>query len=139
MEVTTVVSEGLAALSYFVESKGEAMVIDPRRDAQIYEEMAIQRNSGIKYVFETHRNEDLIIGSVELQSLIPSLEIGHSKHGAPFKYGDHDIADGEKFEVGDLEIECLYTPGHTNDSICYVVTDTSTGDNPLAVFTGDTL
>jgi len=139
MEVRTIVSEGLAALSYFVESNGEAMVIDPRRDAQIYEQMAIERSCEIKYVLESHRNEDLIIGSLELQNLIPSLEIGHSQNGAPFKYGDHDIADGDTFKVGDLEVECLYTPGHTNDSICYVVTDTSTGDGPVAVFTGDTL
>ncbi|MBD3157994.1 MAG: MBL fold metallo-hydrolase [Candidatus Lokiarchaeota archaeon] len=139
MDVTTIVSKGLAALSYFVESKNEAIVIDPRRDAQIYEEMALERNVDIKYVLESHRNEDLIIGSLELQNLVPSLEIIHSKHGAPFKYGEHNVGDGEKFEVGDLEVECIYTPGHTNDSVCYAVTDTSTGDDPVAVFTGDTL
>ncbi|MBN2228571.1 MAG: MBL fold metallo-hydrolase [Candidatus Thorarchaeota archaeon] len=138
MRITTVRSEGLAALSYFVSSDGEAVVIDPRRDASIYAELALREGVDIRYVFETHRNEDYVIGSLELQSLVPDVEIGHS-NAISFKFGEHAIADGETFNAGKMHITCLNTPGHTDDSICYVVSDKSSGPDPIIAFTGDTL
>ncbi len=138
MRITTVRSDGLAALSYFVSSENEAIVIDPRRDASIYHDLAKESETKIRYIFETHRNEDLVTGSLELQSYQSNAEIGHSK-ATKFGFGEHDISDGEVFKVGQMQITCLSTPGHTDDSICYAVADTSVSSYPIVVFTGDTL
>lgn len=138
MRIVTIRSEGLAALSYFVSSKNEAMVIDPRRDASVYGSLARDSSSEIIHIFETHRNEDYVIGSLELQSYHPAAEIGHSK-ATKFDYGDINIADGETFQIGKMRVTCLNTPGHTDDSMCYVVVDTSVSPNPQVMFTGDTL
>ncbi|MGY5878872.1 MAG: rhodanese-like domain-containing protein [Candidatus Thorarchaeota archaeon] len=138
MRITTVRSEGIAALSYFVSSENEAMVIDPRRDAVVYHNLASKSEIKITHIFETHRNEDYVVGSLELQSYAPGAEIGHSKE-TKFGYGDIDLADGATFKIGSMAVSCLNTPGHTDDSMCYVVADTTVGSDPIVVFTGDTL
>ena len=138
MRITTIRSEGLAALSYFVSSENEAMVIDPRRDALVYHNFATKSESKITHIFETHRNEDYVAGSLELQSYVPDADIGHSK-ATKFGYGNNNIADGETFQIGKMKVTCLNTPGHTDDSMCYVVADTSVGPDPIVAFTGDTL
>lgn len=138
MKITTIRSEGLAALSYYVSSDGEAFVIDPRRDALVYDELANEENARIRYIFETHRNEDLVTGSLELKDLIPEAEICHSD-ATNFGFGDHSLADEDEFTVGGMRIRCINTPGHTDDSMCYAVSDTSIGADPVVVFTGDTL
>ena len=138
MRITTIRSEGLAALSYFVSSENEAMVIDPRRDAAVYPNLAKESGVKITHIFETHRNEDYVTGSLELQSYIPDAEIGHSKE-TNFGYGDLNLSDGEEFKIGKLKVTCLNTPGHTDDSMCYLVADTAVGSNPVTMFTGDTL
>ena len=130
-------SKGLAHNSYFLSDQEDAALIDPRRDCTVYVKLAQQECSKIKYVLETHRNEDYVIGSLELQNLT-SAEIAHSKE-TPFKYGEHNLSDGENINVGSLTIKALYTPGHTNDSMCYVVYDSTSGNQPMMVFTGDTL
>lgn len=79
MKLSTVKSEGLAALSYFVRSGSEAVVIDPRRDAGIYARLAEDTGARITHIFETHRQEDYVNGSLELQSLSPDAKIAHSK------------------------------------------------------------
>ena len=138
MKIQTIRSEGLAALSYYISSDGDAMIIDPRRDAAIYYRIARAHDEKIRYIFETHRNEDLVTGSLELQSKIPESEIVHSC-ATHFGFGDHSIDDGETFAVGRMRIACINTPGHTDDSMCYAVSDTSSGPEPIILFTGDTL
>ncbi|NWF95914.1 MAG: MBL fold metallo-hydrolase [Candidatus Thorarchaeota archaeon] len=138
MRVTTVRSDGLAHLSYFVSSEGEAFVIDPRRDAGIYEQLCRESQCKITHVFETHRNEDYVTGSLEIQNLYPSARIGHSNLTA-FKYGDDALSDGDSFRIGKTIVTALSTPGHTDDSMCYLAADSSVGKDPVAVFTGDTL
>jgi len=138
MRITTIRSEGLAALSYFVNSENEAMVIDPRRDALVYHNLAIESESKISYIFETHRNEDYVTGSLELQAYAPEAEIGHSTE-TKFGYGDIDLADGSTFKIGKMAVTCLHTPGHTDDCMCYVVADTTVSSDPIVAFTGDTL
>jgi hydroxyacylglutathione hydrolase len=128
---------GIAHNSYFVADNGEAFVIDPRRDANIYFELAKKACADILYIFETHRNEDYVIGSLELQNLT-GAEIVHS-HQTAFKFGEHPVKDGDTFNISRFRVESLYTPGHTNDSICYAVTDTTSSTKPFMVFTGDTL
>jgi hydroxyacylglutathione hydrolase len=136
MKLKTIKSEGIAHNSYFLSDGNEAAVIDPRRDCQIYPRLAQQECAKIRYILETHRNEDYVIGSFELQN-ITDAEIGHS-NVLPFKYGDHNLSDGETLSVGNLKIKILHTPGHTDESLCYAVFQ---GDHreALLVFTGDTL
>jgi len=92
MRIHTVKSAGLAALSYFISSGNEAIVIDPRRDANIYKHLADEDESEIVYIFETHRNEDYVTGSLELKNIVPEARIGHSNQ-TNFKYGDDNVAD----------------------------------------------
>jgi hydroxyacylglutathione hydrolase len=137
MKLYTVKSEGLAHNSYFLSDGQEAVMIDPRRDCQTYLNLAKKECAKICYIFETHRNEDYAIGSLELQDL-SHAEIAHSKQLA-FKYGEHNLEDNETLNVGKLKIQILYTPGHTNESLCYVVSNLERSAEPLMVFTGDTL
>ena len=136
MRLEAVKSRGLAHASYYVSDRGEAAVIDPRRDIQEYLKLAAEDCAEIRYVFETHLNEDYVAGSLELKDAT-GAEICHSGE-TRFGYGDHDLADGDTFRLGHLRLECLHTPGHTIDSVCYAVHE-SPRSGPSMVFTGDTL
>ncbi|MEJ2250052.1 MAG: MBL fold metallo-hydrolase [Candidatus Lokiarchaeota archaeon] len=129
-------SNGLAHFSYFVSSENEAFVVDPRRDCDIYVEMVYNVGSTIKYVFETHRNEDYVIGSKELTQ-IGDAKIYHGP-GLDWEYGN-TVNDGQKFEVGNLKVKAIHTPGHTDESMSYVLYDITSGLEPIMVFTGDAL
>ncbi len=137
MKLHTIRSEGLAHNSYFISDNGEAAVIDPRRDCQVYTRMAKKECAKIRYILETHRNEDYVVGSLELKSLT-GAEICHSKQ-LPFKYGDHNLEDGETVKVGKLQLKALYTPGHTDESLSYAVCESERTRDALMVFSGDTL
>ena len=129
-------SDGLAHNSYFIGSGTEAAVIDPRRDCDIYLERSQSHNVVITHIFETHRNEDYCIGSRELQQ-ITGAEIFHSSH-LDFNYGS-PVNEGDTFTVGNLNLEILETPGHTDESISIVLKDLEVSDSTYMVFTGDTL
>ncbi len=129
-------SEGLAHLSYFIGSEGEALVIDPRRDCQVYIDLARREGMKIKYIFETHRNEDYVIGSLELRNPTHA-EVYHGR-GVDFKYGNY-LDDGQEFILGSMKLTALRTPGHTDESMSYILADLDTGEEPIMVFTGDTL
>ncbi|MEN6592702.1 MAG: MBL fold metallo-hydrolase [Methanobacterium sp.] len=132
----TVKSAGLAHKSYFIGSGGVAAVIDPRRDCDVYLEIAERNNLNIKYIFETHRNEDYVIGSVELEE-IAGAEVYHGE-GLDFSYGNF-VREGDKFQLGTIELEVLETPGHTRESISITVKDKAVSDDVYMVFTGDVL
>jgi len=125
----------LSEAAYYIESNGESAVIDPLRDIDAYLEMANERKTRIKYIFETHFHADFVSGHLDLAQAT----------GAPIVYGPgtetkfpvHIAKDGETFKVGDLTIEVLHTPGHTLESSCYLLKDAN-GKNHC-VFTGDTL
>lgn len=125
----------LSEAAYYIESNGEAVVIDPLRDIETYLNLANERKTRIKYIFETHFHADFVSGH---------LDLGKAT-GAPIVYGPgtstkfpvHVAKDGEQFRVGDLTIEALHTPGHTLESTCYLLKDKD-GKNQC-VFTGDTL
>jgi len=129
-------SEGIAHKSYFIGSNGTAAVIDPRRDCDIYIEIAEQNNMKIEYIFETHRNEDYTIGSVELREIV-GADIFHGK-GLGFAYGN-SVSEGNKFQIGSLVLEIIETPGHTNESISIMVKDRDVSDDVYMIFTGDSL
>lgn len=136
MFLETISSEGLAHRSYIIGSNGSAAVIDPRRDCQIYADIARRNGAVISYIFETHRNEDYTIGSRELVALT-GAEILHGAQ-LSFEYGTA-VHDGDTLTIGTLKLKVLETPGHTYESISIAVIDTAFGEKPVAVFTGDAL
>lgn len=125
----------ISEAAYYIESKGEAAIIDPLRDIDVYLELASERKARIKYIFETHFHADFVSGHIDLGKATD----------APIVYGPGTITkfpaliakDGEKFAIGDLMIEVLHTPGHTLESSCYLLKDEAGKDH--CVFTGDTL
>ena len=131
-----IVSEGIAHNSYLIGSGGRAAVIDPRRDCDIYLEIASRNELVITHIFETHRNEDYTIGSLELKQRC-GAEIFHGARMA-FAYGK-PVKEGDRFTLGSLVLSVLETPGHTEESISLVLRDTEVSDQPYMVFSGDTL
>jgi len=125
----------LSEAAYFIADNGEAAVIDPLRDVDVYIQKAAEMGVKIKYIFETHFHADFVSGHLELSK----------KTGAPIVYGPqtnakfdiHLATDGEIFNIGNLKIKALHTPGHTLESTCYLLYN-DTG-NPYCIFTGDTL
>lgn len=125
----------LSEAAYYIESNGEAAIIDPLRDIDSYIEMAKSRQATIRYIFETHFHADFVSGHIDLSK----------RTGAPIIYGpeaktsyDTVIAkDGEIFKLGDISIEVLHTPGHTLESSCYLLRDEN--NKAHALFSGDTL
>lgn len=132
----TVKSAGIAHKSYFIGSNDVAAVIDPRRDCDIYLEIAKNNNLNIKYIFETHRNEDYTIGSVELLEIV-GAEVYHGSR-LDFAYGN-PVIEGDKFELGTMELGILETPGHTRESISITLRDKDLSGDVYMVFTGDAL
>ena len=125
----------LSESAYFIESNGEAAVIDPLRDIEAYLELARERKATIRYIFETHFHADFVSGHLDLAAATGATIV----YGPPpaTKYPVHIAKDGEIFSLGEITIEVLHTPGHTLESCCYLLKDAS-GKNH-AVFTGDTL
>jgi hydroxyacylglutathione hydrolase len=131
-----IVSEGLAHNSYIIGDAGKAAVIDPRRDGDIYLEIAARNACTITHIFETHRNEDYCIGSPALAQQCGAAIF----HGSAmdFAYGN-PVHDGDIFTFGSLSLQVLETPGHTEESISLVVRDLKSGEAPYLVFCGDTI
>ncbi|MBD3427179.1 MAG: MBL fold metallo-hydrolase [Candidatus Omnitrophica bacterium] len=136
MYLQKIKSEGLAHLSYFIGSGNVAAVVDPRRDHDIYERIAANKGMRITHIFETHRNEDYVIGSVSLAERTGARIF----HGAnmDFQYGTA-VSDGETFELESVGLKVLETPGHTFESISIVLYDKKSGEDAVGVFTGDAL
>lgn len=131
-----VASDGLSHYSYFLADGGEAVVIDPRRDIDEYLDLAARSRLRIRYVLETHRNEDYVTGSTALRQAT-GAEILHSARRA-HHYGS-GIGEGHEIGFGTLRLRAMETPGHTLESLSFLLGDRSTGDRPFAVFTGDAL
>ena len=129
-------SEGLAAYSYLIGEGGVAAVIDPRRDCEGYVRLAEREGARVRFVFETHRNEDFVTGSTELAALT-NAEVFHGRQ-LDFHFGN-PLGDGQEFRLGSLLLRALHTPGHTEESFSLVAHDLDTGREPALVFTGDAL
>ncbi|WAC42413.1 MBL fold metallo-hydrolase [Pedobacter sp. SL55] len=135
MKIEQIYTGCLAEAAYYIESNGEAAIIDPLREVSPYLVKATQNGAKIKYIFETHFHADFVSGHVDLAE----------KSGATIVYGPtattafeaYIATDGEQFKVGDLTITALHTPGHTLESTTYLLTDAE-GKNHC-IFTGDTL
>ena len=130
------VAEGLAHNSYFIGSGGEAAVIDPRRDCDAYLAIADCHDMKITHIFETHRNEDYVTGSLELAGRCGA----GIWHGSNFNFAfGNPVKEGEIFRIGMLELKIIETPGHTEESISIILEDKEISDKPYMVFSGDTL
>jgi hydroxyacylglutathione hydrolase len=127
----------LAHASYLLASKGEAVVVDPQRDVQIYLDAATEKNVAIKYIFETHLHADFVSGHRELAQRTGAQICMGAFAGAQFPH--KPLRDGDEIRFGDCRIRVLETPGHTPESICLVVFDPEHGTAPKMVLTGDTL
>ncbi len=125
----------LAQGAYYIESDGEAAIIDPLREVASYIKKAKKNKAKIKYVFETHFHADFVSGHIDLAEKTGATIVYGPKAVTEFK--SHIAHDGEEFKIGKLTIKTLHTPGHTLESTCYLLSD-ETG-KPLYVFTGDTL
>jgi len=128
-------SEGLAHYSYIIGEGTEAVVIDPRRDCGIYVDKAKRAGARIALILETHRNEDYVVGSVELASRT-GAEIWHTEPELEYGYG-RLARDGQVWKFGRLSLQAIHTPGHTPGSMSYLL-KTPQGD-PWILFSGDTL
>lgn len=138
MFIETIKTPGLAHLSYVLGSANEAVVIDPRRDVERYIDIAEQNECRIHYIFETHRNEDLISGSLILSKLSGAEVLHGPNPDGEIQYAK-TVKEGQQWTVGNMTIEVLETPGHTKDSISLLIFDNDFKQGPVGIFTGDTL
>ena len=135
MKVEQIYTGCLAQGAYYIESNGEAVVIDPLREVEPYILKAKRNNATIKYVFETHFHADFVSGHLDLSK----------KTGATIVYGPnanpsfeaHIAKDGEEFKIGSVTLKTLHTPGHTMESTSYLLKDEQ--GKEVALFSGDTL
>jgi glyoxylase-like metal-dependent hydrolase (beta-lactamase superfamily II)/rhodanese-related sulfurtransferase len=135
MKVEQLYTGCLAEAAYYVESNGEAVIIDPLRETKPYVERAEADGAQIKYVLETHFHADFVSGHLDLAK-VTGAQIVFGPTAKP-NYEAHIAVDGEVLKVGKVTIEVLHTPGHTMESTTYLLRDEA--GNPYAVFTGDTL
>ena len=135
MKIEQLYTGCLSQGAYYIESKGEVAIIDPLREVQQYIDQATSNGAKIKYIFETHFHADFVSGHVTLAE----------KTGAPIIYGPNanpkfdaiTAVDGQVFELGDIKIKVLHTPGHTMESTTYLLLDENGKEH--AIFSGDTL
>ncbi len=135
MKVEQIYTGCLAEAAYYIESNGEAAIIDPMREAEPYLERLKADGAKLKYVFETHFHADFVSGHLDLAK----------KTGATIVYGPtaqpnfkaHVAPDNEVLQIGKVSIQVLHTPGHTMESTTYLLRDEK--GNDYAIFTGDTL
>ncbi|NBF40746.1 MAG: MBL fold metallo-hydrolase [Spirochaetes bacterium] len=138
-----VYEDGLAQASYVVgcQATGSAIVIDPRRDIQVYLEIADSEGFSIDYITETHIHADFLSGTRELAAATGAKVLLSGEGGADWQYDfDHEsLTDGDSFTVGNLRFDVIHTPGHTPEHICFVLTDLPSSEEPVMLFTGDFL
>ncbi|WP_314019707.1 MBL fold metallo-hydrolase [Stutzerimonas degradans] len=132
-------TDGLAQISYLVgDSKAAvAAVIDPRRDVDIYLDLAREKGLRIAYAIETHIHADFVSGAQALAERCGAEIIGGSS--ADYAFALRQAADGEVLELGQVSLEIIHSPGHTPEHISLLLRDSQQGEQPFALFTGDTL
>ncbi len=127
----------LAHASYMIGSQGEAAVIDPQRDVDLYLEAAEEQGLKIRHIFETHLHADFVSGHKELAARTgATIYIGAQAHAG---FPHTPLRDGSEVKMGAVRIRALETPGHTAESVCLVITDEEKSSEPWGVMTGDTL
>ena len=131
----------LAQASYFIgcQKAGVAAVIDAKRDVDTYLEIAKQNNMKITHIMETHIHADFLAGSRELAALT-GAKLYLSDEGGPgweYEFDHVGLKDSDSFMMGNLKFDVVHTPGHTPESISFLLTDTPASPEPVMFFTGD--
>ena len=135
MYIKQIYTSCLSEASYFIDDNGEAAVIDPIREPDQYIQLAKERGSTIKYIFETHFHADFISGHLELAKKTGATIVFGPNASTSFPI--HSAADGEQIKIGKINFVVLHTPGHTPESSTFLLVDE--GGKNHAIFTGDTL
>lgn len=128
---------GLAHCSYLLGGSKTCAIIDPRRDVQIYLDTAKSMGLKITHIIETHLHADFISGHMDLAEKTGAKIYAPKTGKCEFEH--IALSEGDTFEIEDMELKIMETPGHTPEHICYVVADHSRGEDPVALFSGDTL
>lgn len=133
--------KSLAQGSYFVgcQATGESIVIDAQRDIDVYLTIAKQNNLRITHIAETHIHADFLCGSRELSAVTGATMYLSDEGGEDWQYQfpHHGLREGDIIKVGNLSLKVMHTPGHTPESISFLLTDHPATDEPIMVFTGD--
>ncbi len=135
MKVEQIYTGCLAEAAYYIESNGDAAIIDPLRETKPYMDMAMRNGAKIKYIFETHFHADFVSGHQDLANKT-GAQIVFGPTALP-GYDAYVAKDMEIFQLGNASIQVLHTPGHTMESSTFLLKDEQGKD--YAIFTGDTL
>jgi hydroxyacylglutathione hydrolase len=135
MKIEQIYTGCLAQGAYYIESEGEAVVIDPLREIDSYVQKAARNGATIKYVFETHFHADFVSGHLDLAKATGAA-IVYGPTATP-SFDAHIATDGEIFKLGKVTFTVLHTPGHTMESTCYLLKDEQ--GKEVGLFSGDTL
>ncbi|HNB82341.1 MAG TPA: MBL fold metallo-hydrolase, partial [Chitinophagaceae bacterium] len=135
MYIQQIYTSCLAQASYYIESRGEAAIIDPIREPGPYLQLAAERGATIRYIFETHFHADFVSGHLDLSDKTNAVIVfgPNAKPAYPAFIARHQ----ERFLLGNITLQVLHTPGHTIESSCVLLLDEN--DKAQAIFTGDTL
>ena len=125
----------MSQASYYIESDNDCVIIDPLRDIEIYDDLISKRGKNLKYVFETHFHADFISGHIDLAKKYKS-KIVFGPNANP-KYDVLVVKDNDELTLGKIKFKILHTPGHTMESICYLLIDEKNKEH--SIYTGDTL
>ena len=137
MKLKRIETPAISHYAYLIVDGSVAALVDPRRDVDEYIDAAAELGASIRYILETHRHEDFVMGSSYLAE-ITGAKIVNGMHDC-FGHGDMRLKDGEAFELGSIEMRALHTPGHTPESMSYAIYPDAGGDDAWGVLTGDTL
>ena len=131
--------ESLGHASYFIgsEETGEALVLDVRRDVDLYFETARNQGMQVKYAADTHQHNDYMTGICELPERGDVKLLGSAR--ADLDYSVKEMADGDRLEMGEIVFEAMQTPGHTPEHMSFLVTDRARGDEPALLLSGGAL
>lgn len=129
--------KGIAHSSYLIGGDKTCAIVDPRRDVQIYIDAACEQGLKITHILETHLHADFISGHMDLARMTGARI--YAPRSARCRFDHKPLSEGDAFRLEHMRFSVLETPGHTPEHISYVVTDTSRGKDPAAVFCGDTL
>ncbi|HEX6557798.1 MAG TPA: MBL fold metallo-hydrolase [Longimicrobiales bacterium] len=145
MLLRTLYDDKLAQASYLIgcQSTGQALIIDPNRDAQQYVRAARREGLRITHVAETHIHADFVSGSRELAHATGATMCLSAEGGRDWQYAFADqpnvvlLRDGDVFRIGNIRVQVMHTPGHTPEHICFLITDTSSAEQPMGICSGD--